>query len=371
MLLNRIIYLCNTISDAERGTFYFADSALKKIRGYKKILEDNGAEVVTLSLSAPKKNFFRQRYQFLVGSFRDVAYYILRLFFEFNRLIKYMIYLTRERKNYAAIISYSYTTQNVLLSCFGYYFLGKRIILDYEDGLFRHRTRYLYYSLLEKIILKISSGCILVNEGLKKRLPANKQSVLINGIFIPQNQPIDEVKESGNGRITLLYSGELSFDYGLDLLFKVFLSANVEDIHFHITGSGKDEARLIDFISRHSLKNVFFHGYISLDALKDLEQSIYGYILMQNEDSPIYDTNFPSKLFHYLSSGKPVFLNHCSLFAGFEGFENAFAILNTKNSGKEIVGVLKDRKRYYPGVVSRMEAYNNDSLQKLKMVLFG
>jgi len=59
MLLNRIIYLCNTISDAERGTFYFADSALKKIRGYKKILEDNGAEVVTLSLSAPKKKLFQ------------------------------------------------------------------------------------------------------------------------------------------------------------------------------------------------------------------------------------------------------------------------------------------------------------------------
>lgn len=370
MLSNRIIYLCNIISDAERDTFYFADSALKKINAYKKILGDNGIEVETLSLSAPQKAFFQRRSQFFMNNSGNIAYYVLRLLFEFSRLIKHMVYLTRERKNYAAIISYSYTTQNVLLSCFGYYFLGKRIVLDYEDGLFCHRTRYLYYSILEKIILKISSGCILVNDGLRKRLPASKQVVLINGVFMPQKQPSNAGKRLGDDRIALLYSGELGFDYGLFSLFKVFLSVNAQKIDFHVTGRGIDEGSLVNFIAENGLKNVFFHGYIPLDALNNLEERIDGFILFQNEDSPIYDTNFPSKLFHYLSSGKPVFFNRCSLFTGYERFGNAFPIANIENGANQILNILNNRRKYYPEIVSEIEAYNNDSFRKLKMVLF-
>ena len=229
---NRIVYLCNITSDTERDRFYVADSAIKKIRAYKEILENNGVEVETLSLSAPRKTFFQHHWQFIIDKTGNIGYYILRLLFESSRLIKYMVYLVLNSKNYVVILSYSYATQNVLLCCFGYCFLGKKIILDYEDGLFSHRTRCQYYSFLEKIILKISSGCILVNEGLRRRLPASKPAVIINGVFMSQKQPVNFKRKPIEGKIVLLYSGELNFDYGLALLFKAFLSEDAQQGHF-------------------------------------------------------------------------------------------------------------------------------------------
>ena len=102
-----------------------------------------------------------------------------------------------------------------------------------------------------------------------------------------------------------------------------------------------------------------------------LEGRVDGFILCQNEDSSIYDTNFPSKLFHYLSSEKPVFFNRCSLFVKYEAFENAFPVDNVENGGNEILNVFNNHKKSYPEVLSKIESYNNDSVRKLKMILFG
>lgn len=365
----RIIYLCNIVRDDQRDTFYFADSAVRKIRAYEKLLESGGIAVETLSLASPKKALFRPRYSRFIDATGDWGYYVLRLLFEWRRLARSLVYLTRERKNYAAVFAYSYTTMTVALCCFARYFLRKRVVLDYEDGLFRHATRGWYYRMLEKIALRICRSCVLVNAGLAQRLPAGKMRVVINGVFVSGGRPAAEPVFSGNGRMKVLYSGELSFDYGLGLLYKVFRSAGAGAIDFHVTGAGKDAARLREFIAEKGLKNVFFHGYIPLADLTRLEQEINGYILLQNEDSPIYDTNFPSKLFHFLSSGKPVFFNRCVLFAGFEGFENAFAITDPENAGSEISRALTAGKARYPGVAPRLEAYNAESFRKLKMVL--
>ena len=157
---------------------------------------------------------------------------------------------------------------------------------------------------------------------------------------------------------------------GLTSYFKVFLSENAQAIDFHVTGTGRDEASLVNFIAEHALGNVFFHGYISHVALNNLEEKIDGFILFQNEDSPIYATNFPSKLFHYLSFGKPVFFNRCSLFVEYERFTNAISITNVESGAKEILNIFNNCGGYYPQIVSEIKAYNNDSLQKLKKVLF-
>ncbi|OQY60339.1 MAG: hypothetical protein B6245_02010 [Desulfobacteraceae bacterium 4572_88] len=372
MSQNKMIYLCNIISDAERDHFYFADSALKKIRGYKKILEENGVDITTLSLSSPKRAFFQKQDGTLTEDAASrMKYYLHRLIFEVARLIRYMAYLTRERKHYTTIMTYSYTTYNVLLACFGHYMLGKKIVLDYEDGLFCNRTRHRYYSFLEKIILKISSGCVLINTGLRKRLPEYMAYTVINGIFLSNGNPACHHKMSGSEKFSILYSGELNFDYGLSLLFQLFSQPGAEQIDFHITGSGDNEEELLEFIQKNPLQNVTFHGYVPLSTLKDLEARTDGFALCQNEDSPIYHTNFPSKLFHYLGSGKPVFFNQCSLFDEYESFENAFPIENMENGVNEILDMLKHREKYCPNVASGIKQHTEDSVRKLKTILFA
>ncbi len=370
MPANKVIYPCNFVSDHEKGTFYFADSTLKKIRGFKRLLRKGDIEVTVLSFAAPKKSFFSQ----CMHQKRDVpnsVYYVFRSIFEVRRVIRHMMYLCRERKTFDVVMTYSYTAQCVIMCCFAHYLLGKTIVLDYEDGLFTHRTRGTYYSLLEKVILNVSRGCILVNEGLRRRLRPRNRYEVINGIF-PSEKPVrpSSTKKASHKR-SVLYSGELSFDYGLSLMFDVFLSPNAEKIDFHITGSGVDEAALVDFIERENLEHVSFHGYIPLGDLRSLEDRVDGFILCQNEDSPIYDTNFPSKLFHFLSFGKAVFLNRCTLFAKYQGFENAFFIDNVQNGANQMLNTLTNGKKYYPEVQSNMEAHNQESLRKLKKMLVG
>jgi hypothetical protein len=282
-----------------------------------------------------------------------------------------MIYLFKERNSYSTIMSYSYTTQNVFLACFGHYILNKKIILDYEDGLFTNRgIRHLYYLFLERIILSISSGCIMINAGLKKRIPDRIKTILINGVFMLPLQSPKESEASNNKKISILYSGSLYFRWGgLSYLFKLFSSPSAEKIDFHITGFGSDELRLVEFIKEKDLRNIFFHGYVSLESLKKIEHDTYGFIVCLNEDSPIYETNFPFKTFSYISSGKPVFLNRCSLFEEYESFENVFLIDNIEDGASVILNVYNNHRKYYPEIFQRMKEYNNNAFEKIKTIL--
>jgi hypothetical protein len=268
-------------------------------------------------------------------------------------------------------MSYSYYIPNVFIACFGYYILNKKIILDYEDGAFTNTgIRHIYYLFLERIILSIASGCIIINAGLKKRIPDRIKTILINGVFLLPIQYPKESETSNNKKISILYSGHLDFQWrGLAYLFKLFSSQNAEKIDFHITGFGSDEKYLVEFIKEKDLRNIFFHGYISLESLKKIEQDTYGFIVCQNEDSSIYETNFPFKLFSYISSGKPVFLNRCSLFEEYESFENVFLIDNIEDGASVILNVYNNHRKYYPEIFQRMKEYNNSAFEKIKTIL--
>lgn len=366
----KIFYICHYVHADEKADFNYADSALKKVQSMVTALESNGSRVTILSVATPKRAFFAKKIGKSLYQTRGMFYYPLRLLFQIKKMMKHMKVLYLKRKCYKTIISYSYLSTNVFLCCYGYIFLRKRVILDYEDGLYRHKTRFLYYAILEKIMLKISSGVIIVNRGLEERLPRGKKHVTVNGVFnlIDSNKGHIEQKEKKT-KLSVLYSGELSFDYGLSLLLKIFASTGAGNMEFHITGAGPNENELLDTIKSGNLDNVIFHGYVSLERLKELEYSTDAFILCQNENSPIYRTNFPSKMFHFLSFYKPVFFNQCSLFGDYEEFENAFPINNVENGAEEIQKVLKCKEAYYPSSHHKMEQYNRDVEKKIMSLL--
>jgi glycosyltransferase involved in cell wall biosynthesis len=127
---------------------------------------------------------------------------------------------------------------------------------------------------------------------------------------------------------------------------------------FEITGAGEDVNYLEKQIEENELKNVNFHGYVPRETLKKLEEEASAFVVFQNNDSVFSRTNFPSKLFHYISFCKPVFVNRCDIFNKYGEFENVFFIDPT-NSMEKIKKILSDRKKTYANVKQQMERYNN------------
>lgn len=107
-----------------------------------------------------------------------------------------------------------------------------------------------------------------------------------------------------NNKICVMYSGYLNEEFGLDRLVSAFsnLDSNYE---LWVSGSGPAERMLKE--SAASDKRIRFFGY--LPTRKELDQKQQQATMMINMRDPSNlssDYCFPSKLFEYMLSGKPV-----------------------------------------------------------------
>jgi len=356
MKVNKVCFICNFVDRTQNlsNTYYYAESSLKKINSIVEILEKKGYAVDIYSLASPKKEMFKllPRYNIV-----NPIYYVLRVLFELFRLFNYLVKLGINRDRYSVVLSYSYTTQNTLFCFFAHHLFGMRIILDYEDGLIYHQTRSGYYKFLEKVMLKISDGVLIVNKGIAERLDNNTKFVLVNGGFNTSNLINMEKKSLDlNDSISLLYTGEISRSYGLDMMLEFF--KNNLNVKFDITGDGDDVEYLKDEIIKYDLNHVHFHGYVSYDKLVKLEGQATALFLFQNDDSKFSKTNFPSKLFHYISLCKPVLVNKCMMFSEYEEFNNVFVV----DPGINVMDIISDiniENLNSREINSQMMGYNN------------
>jgi glycosyltransferase involved in cell wall biosynthesis len=349
-----VCFLCNHVPSNLRDDFYYAESTIKKVNSIVDILESRSVKVDIYSLASPKKYkfIFLNKYKGL-GFF----YYFLRLFFEVWRFAHYLVVIGLRKNYYSTILSYSYTTQNTLLCFCAHHLFGMRIILDYEDGLIYHQTRSGYYKFLEKVMLKISDGVLIVNKGIAERLGNNTKFVLVNGGFNTSNL-INRGKTSLdlNKPVSLLYTGEISRSYGLDMMLEFF--KNNLNVKFDITGDGDDVEYLKGEIIKYNLKHVHFHGYVSYDKLIKLEEQAAALFLFQNDDSKFSKTNFPSKLFHYISLCKPVLVNKCQMFSEYEEFNNVF-VVDPSDNMIDATNYIDREGVNARDVIVQMQEYNN------------
>ena len=120
----------------------------------------------------------------------------------------------------------------------------------------------------------------------------------------------------------IVYSGALTEYSGILTLLEAMKYVDPEAV-LEIYGSGPLVERVKDFEKKNS--NIKYMGMVENDKMVRIQQSAYLLINPRHSDDPIAMVTFPSKMFEYMLSGRPVLTTKLNGLS--EGFlKNLFLI---------------------------------------------
>lgn len=278
--------------------------------------------------------------------------------------------LWARRRDTDMIVIYNYHIEFALpalvLSCL----VGMPVVLDYEDGLFLdrgYRTRM--YRLLERWVYRRCSGFLLVNPGLRERIeligqrPVDPQRIgVIHGYF--NAGQLRALQPSPGTHDELLFAGNYSRGFGFDELRR-YIAALPAGYGLTVCGrAGSEEEQAIRSLCEAS-KGARHLGYVTQDRLQELTQRARAVILLNDVTSPFNNTNFPSKLFDYLSNGKTVLCTRNPLLSRYAGLSNLLTI----DSIEQDLGDLRHRLLGTRFVADEIRALDDEIRAELARVL--
>ena len=168
---------------------------------------------------------------------------------------------------------------------------------------------------LESFIYNSTTGYILAVPGFKKYFTENHPSQikkpmveLINGVshtFIELAQQNDRIPDR---KFTVLYSGNMGLAQGLETLIKTAKILQKYPIDFWFVGNGVKLQSLEEKSKQMDLDNVSFLPSQKKESLiQIIKKASVCLVPLKNE--PLFQHAIPSKLFEYMSCGRPVIVS--------------------------------------------------------------
>ena len=257
-----------------------------------------------------------------------------------------MSWLTRHHRRYQMVIFYNYHAEFCLPALFGKRVFGLKAVMDYEDGLFNDKGYQTgFYRCLEKRAYRESSGFILVNRGLRERVEKfardKKPAVIINGYLDTALLQKNRDRRGGSGR-KVAFTGNFNRDFGFEELLE-YVDHMPGDFSLVITGraSPEEEALLRQHVERRP--NVRFMGYLNSGEFEALLRDVDIFILLNNPASHSSRTNFPSKLFDYLSRNRFVLSTPNPALEAYYTLKNFLLLRNFPDDLARLDRILLDR----------------------------
>lgn len=132
---------------------------------------------------------------------------------------------------------------------------------------------------------------------------SNKPYVIIEGMVDVNMDAFANDLLNKDGKKVCLYSGAIQRCYGVDIMTRAFLKANIVDSELHIYGAGDFEAELRSICEIEP--RVKYFGVVLNDRI--VQEQIKATLLINPR--PSFDDytkfSFPSKIMEYLASGTP------------------------------------------------------------------
>lgn len=201
---------------------------------------------------------------------------------------------------------------------------GSKLMLDLHDPspeMFMTKFELPESHFMIRLMKWIECGCIrLAHVVLTPNIAFKRifESRCANAykIHIVMNSPLDtifdpdkvkSVKKDEN-RFTLMFHGSVVHRYGLDLAIRAVnkLKDQIPELHFEVYGDGEFLPECIALTERSGLSDrIHFHG---MQSQETIAEAIYMTDLgiIPNRISVFTQINFPTRIFEYLSMGKPV-----------------------------------------------------------------
>jgi len=205
---------------------------------------------------------------------------------------------------------------------------GSKIILDLHDPMPElYMTKYAMdvshpvvkiHRFLEKWSILFADRVITPNIAFRdlfvsRSCPRWKIHIVMNSpqehIFHIRNiSPVDDRLPRKRDRFRLMYHGLIVERHGLDDAIDAVstIKGQLPNLTFHIFGQGEFLGDLKEKVTRLGVGEwVRFHGFVPLEqisaAISDMDLGI-----VPNKMGPFTNINFPTRIFEYLSIGKPV-----------------------------------------------------------------
>lgn len=203
-----------------------------------------------------------------------------------------------------------YPTQGLPLSWLKKRVKGKTICLladlslggvHKETGLRKYLRKLFDWSTLKSI--KKCDHFIVLNENAAKVYAPHSKYLVMDGGIEPSEFAHEIV--GWNGRVkNIVYTGALVEYSGIMNLIKAMSLIKSKDVVLDIYGLGhlKDK---VEEIAKNS-SNIRFHGFVSNQEAMNVQQTSWLLANPRPVDNSIAQVTFPSKIFEYMMSGRPV-----------------------------------------------------------------
>ena len=311
---------------------YLAASGRKKAMQIAACLQERGHEVTILSASyAPRcappfveerTEGFRICHAPAVGGF---GHALLKK----TLMAIYSLWHVLIRSRYDLVLAYNWQVEFSLAALAASALGRSRAVLDYEDGLFLDRRyRTWLYRQWERLAYRRFHGAVLVNEGLLSRIAEQGGSlptVTVHGLLDPATFAAAAPTVPPHASVRLLFTGNLGREFGFDELL-AYLRHLPADVHLDITGHGSAAETAAIRTEAAGRPNVTFHGFLADAAFAERVAEADAFLLLNQTDSPYNQSNFPSKLFDYLSRRKVIVTTANPLLAPYLGLPNVVVV---------------------------------------------
>ena len=330
---------------------YISFAGRKKILMLCRALESLGHRVDVCSTSYAKRNSkafvekisrkVRIIHAPTVGFFGRMSFCKRPVGMAFN-----LYWICRHFRKYDLVIFYNYHKEYFLPAYLGKKLFGLPILMDYEDGLFLDKGYQSFlYRYLEKKAYRESRGFFLVNRGLKERISAHgqghKPTLVMNGFL--DTELLEKNRKWRPGAMReLAFTGNFSGSFGFEELLQ-YVQYLPEKYRFTITGQASPEEEKALRNATKNRPNICFLGRIDSARFEQVFEKIEICILLSSSESDWNKTNFPSKLFDYLSRNRLVLSTGNPVFESYYGLSNFVLLEDFPGDLEKLELILKNR----------------------------
>ncbi len=158
----------------------------------------------------------------------------------------------------------------------------------------------------DKATLKNLNCCpnyIVLNENIIKQYVPNANHTVVQGGVEPSEYPLTAPRWNGLEK-NLLYTGALVDYSGIMTLIDAMRDFENTEVFLDVYGSGPLEKAIAE--KTKTLKNVRFHGSVNNSEILKIQRSAWMLVNPRPVENNIAKVTFPSKIFEYMMSGRPV-----------------------------------------------------------------
>ena len=216
---------------------------------------------------------------------------------------------TRAERPDTLVITYNYHREFATALLCAARECGLKTVLEYEDGLFLQPDWQQPAALnFERSVYAATSVFLVVNRGLEARvqqvLGKSPPCLLLQGL--PDLSLLkSHAARPPPGNQRLLFTGNFGRDQGFGQLCE-WVEHLPDAMELDICGRGSDpEIRELGRLLA-TRKNIRFRGFLPEGKVQELKDQADACLLLNNRQSPLHHTQFPSKFFDYLSHNQRV-----------------------------------------------------------------